>query len=143
MTNAPTARELGAVAEQHGRDIVTLREYEDEKISNLKSSVDDRFEASKEAVSAALAAAKEAVVKTENAAEKRFELLNELRSGVATKEQLEALEKVVSTLEKRTDLNEGRNIGVQTTVGQLVAGVAVFVAFASLIAYIAFNLGHK
>lgn len=148
MSNGnPTTRELGAVTQQHGRDIVTLREYEDEKIENLKSSINERFEASKEAVQAALSAAKEAVIKAELASEKRFESINEFRGQLAdqastlmpraeTEIRLKGITERIEVIDKSVVRSEGRNNGFQLSWG-------IFLAVASLIAYVAFNLGHK
>jgi predicted metal-dependent HD superfamily phosphohydrolase len=83
-----------------------------------------------------LAAAEKAVTKAEISADKRFELLNELRIGVATKEQFEALEKVVGVLSAEvTEMRASRRGGLDSratlfTVGGLVIaalGVAVVV----------------
>jgi hypothetical protein len=55
----------------------------------------------KEGVTTALIAAEKAVTKAEVATENRLTLLNELRSGVATKEQMDALAERVSDLKDR------------------------------------------
>lgn len=75
------------------------------------------------ALQAALAAVKEENRKTEIAAEKRFDLLNELRSGVATKDQLEALEKVVDDLKTSRDTSQGKTYGLSQGWGILI-GIA-------------------
>jgi hypothetical protein len=82
-------------------ETVTLKEYFLKLIAWLKTYVDRRFSDQDKAVQAALASQEKAVIKAENAAEERFKLLNELRQGVATKEQLEALEKLIATLAER------------------------------------------
>lgn len=109
-----------------------------------------RYEAQQTAMSAALEAAdkfnlmilsaqKEAVTKAEVAADKRFDLLNELRMGVATHEQMEALEKDVTRLREEVTGLRQRAVGVSSSlammlgVGGLVIGVisvavAIFVA---------------
>jgi uncharacterized OsmC-like protein len=69
------------------KEYISLREYF-EKILEEKDK----------ALNAALIAVKAENQKTEVAAEKRFDLLNELRGDVATKAQLQALEKVVESL---------------------------------------------
>ncbi len=68
--------------------------------------------AAEKQVAAALAAVKEEGRKTEVAAEKRFELLNELRGDVATKDQVEALEKVVDELKKILNISSGKGQGI-------------------------------
>ncbi len=78
------------------------------------------------AIQAALAAVKEENRKTEIAAEKRFELLNELRGGVATKEQLEALEKIVDVMKTNQATSQGRGLGLSQSWTILI-GVVGFI----------------
>lgn len=92
-----------------------------------------RFDDQTTAINAALQAAKEAVAKAEHAAEKRFELLNELRDGVATAEQLDALEKLVSDLAARLDRIEGRSTGLNAGWGYLVGAAGVAAAVIAII----------
>src|SRR5687768_1606372 len=80
------------------------------------------------ALNAALIAVKEENRKTEVAAEKRFELLNELRSGVATKDQLHALEKSVDDLKSSSDRVEGKSSGYAQFIGWILA-IIVIIAF--------------
>jgi valyl-tRNA synthetase len=86
-----------------------------------------------------LSAQKEAVTKAEVAADKRFDLLNELRMGVATHEQMEALEKDVTRLREEVTGLRQRAVGVSASwammlgLGGLVitivgVAVAIFVA---------------
>ena len=100
----------------------------------LKVLMDERQEHLKElrvsdqrAIDAALVSQEKAIVKAENAADKRFELLNELRSGVATKEQLEGLEKVVTDLKDRLNVNDGTSKGSQISKGNIIAYIGVAV----------------
>lgn len=85
-------------------------------LDTFKEHVDQRFTDQDKAVSAALQAAKEAVIKAETAADKRFELLNELRNGVATVEQLEALEKVVNALQRLVYIGLGAVLALQVVL---------------------------
>ncbi len=96
---------------------VTLREY-----------VEALFREKDKALNAALDAVKEENRKTEQAAEKRFDLLNELRQGVATKEQLIALDKVVAELKDRVGRVEAHSSGVSDTAKVIIAIVTVLVA---------------
>lgn len=64
--------------------------------------------------------------------EKRLDLLNELRSGVATKDQLEALEKVVEDLKVSRASIEGKGEGYKQFLGWIVAGVTIFGIIAGL-----------
>lgn len=95
-------------------DTVTLREHF-EKILEEKDK----------ALAAALIAVKEENRKTEIAAEKRFELLNELRSGVATKDEVRALEKIVEDLKSSRDKGEGKGAGITQFIGWILAAIAV------------------
>ena len=83
----------------------TLKEYLDSLLIEKDKQVD-----------AALVAVKEEGRKTEIAAEKRFDLLNELRQGVATKQQLEALEKVVNALAKLVYIGLGAVLALQVVL---------------------------
>ena len=79
----------------------------------------------KEALQAALVAVHQENRKSEVSAEKRFDLLNELRTGVATKDQLEALEKVVNDLKDRLNTSQGQSQGAQLTKGNIYTAVGV------------------
>lgn len=79
----------------------------------LKVYVDQRFSDADKAIQAALISQEKAIIKAETAAEKRFELLNELRDGVATTDQLEALEKVVSAQSKLIYVGLGALLALQ------------------------------
>jgi len=81
-------------------------------IASLKEYFEKILTEKDKALAAALVAVKEEGAKTERAAEKRFDLLNELRSGVATREQLEALEKIVNELNGRITRSEGKGSGL-------------------------------
>ena len=69
---------------------------------SLKEYFDALREADKDALKAALIAA-----------EKRLDLLNELRQGVATTDQLNALEKVVSALARLVYIGLGAVLALQ------------------------------
>lgn len=96
-------------------------------VDTLKEHLYALREADKRALDAALIAVKEENRKTEAGAEKRFDLLNELRSGVATKEQLESVEKRVSDHQTRLDTIQGRDSGKDISWGKLL-GAAGFVS---------------
>jgi hypothetical protein len=96
---------------------VALREY----VEALLAEKD-------KALVAALIAVKEENRKTEIAAEKRFDLLNELRQGVATKEQLEGVEKLVNALKERQDKSEGRTSGMSDTAKIIVSVITAIAA---------------
>lgn len=102
-------------------------------IVSWKDYVDVRFEAQEKGVQTALSAAEKAVIKAETAAEKRFELLNELREGVATKEQLEALEKVVNELKDRLNTSQGKNSGISAFAGWIVAAIGLAATIITII----------
>lgn len=94
----------------------------------LKEYFEKILEEKDKALVAALIAVKEENKKTETAAEKRFELLNELRSGVATKDEVKALEKVVEDLKSSRDMGAGKDSGIAKFLGWIIAILAI-VAF--------------
>lgn len=122
----------------------TLKVYEDEKLATLKLLMDERKEHLKElraadqrAIDAALVSQEKAIIKAENAAERRFELLNELRDGVATKEQVEAVDKLVDGITSRLDRIEGSGKGTANTIAYLVTAISVVFGAVGII--LAFN----
>lgn len=121
-------------------DVDHLRELIDERDRRYEQ----RYEASQKAldaallsadraVQAALLAAKEAVTKAELSADKRFELLNELRTGVATTEQIEALEKVVTELGNRVTRAEGSGAGKVAMYGWLIAAIGALATIITVV----------
>lgn len=64
-------------------------------------------------VELALAASDKAITKSEQSYNDRFTLLNELRSGVATAEQLQSLALRVQDLTDRINRSEGQGVGVK------------------------------
>jgi uncharacterized membrane protein YdfJ with MMPL/SSD domain len=106
------------------------------KTGTLKEYFEKILEEKDKALVAALIAVKDENKKTETAAEKRFELLNELRSGVATKEEVKALEKVVEDLKSSRDMGAGKDNGISKFLGWVIAILAV-------IAFIMQNLKLK
>jgi hypothetical protein len=121
-----------------------LKDSITDRFSNSDLRYQQRFDAQKEALSAAfaaqetatnaaLAAQKEAVTKAEAAANERFKLLNELRSGVATKEQVEALALRLSDLKERLDKSEGHGAGLNAGWIYLLGAVAAIGTVVSLL----------
>lgn len=78
------------------------------------------------ALAAALIAVKEENRKTEIAAEKRFELLNELRDGVATTEQLQAVQKEMGEIKDRLNRTEGKGIGMKDLWAIILGLIGLF-----------------
>lgn len=126
----------------------TLKEHLEALLAAKDLRDQQRFDASQQAlaaallsadraVQAALQAAKEAVTKAELSADKRFELLNELRSGVATTEQVEALEKVVVDLGRRFDQSEGRTLGGTAKLRGIYAAIAAAVGVIAIVVFLA------
>lgn len=113
---------MGYRVKEDNMESVSLKEYF-EKILEEKDK----------ALNAALIAVKEEGKKTEIAAEKRFDLLNELRSGVATKEQLESLEKLVEDVKDRLTRSEGKGAGSSASWGILVTVISISIAVISLL----------
>lgn len=98
-----------------------------------QKALDAALLAAKEAVQTALLAAKEAVIKAEVATENRLTLLNELRSGVATKEQMEAMAERLADLKERLDRLEGRSGGASALWGYIVGAAGVVAAVVATI----------
>jgi hypothetical protein len=121
-----TTRTLRALMDERDRRYTERYEAQERALAAALLSA-------KEAVAAALAAAKEAVLKAELSVDSRLELLNELRTGVATVEQLNALEKVVDDLAKRIDRSEGRGAGVSAMWGWIAGAVGTVTALITLI----------
>lgn len=116
-----------------GWSVDTLKVLMDERQAHLRElRVSDQ-----RAIDAALVSQEKAIVKAENAAEKRFELLNELRDGVATKEQLGALEKEMGGLAERITRSEGAKQG-STEMRVLISGAVLLVL--SVLAFIGIKL---
>jgi uncharacterized tellurite resistance protein B-like protein len=127
----------------HG-EIANMRELMDERDVRYQQRYDASQKAleaallaADRAVQAALLAAKEAVTKAELSADKRFELLNELRTGVATADQLEALEKIVNALVSRVDRAEASLAGGNARLRGIYAAIGAAVAVVTIIAFVA------
>jgi hypothetical protein len=95
-----------------------------ENAISLKEYVDRRFNDADRAIQAALVSQEKAIIKAEASAERRFELLNELRQGVATTDQLEAQEKVIQSLTDRVTTIESLARGSQLNKSAIYAGLA-------------------
>jgi ferritin-like metal-binding protein YciE len=102
-------------------------------VATLKEHYDQRLRDIDKALQAALAAAERASSKTEVAAEKRFELLNELRAGVATREQLEALEKIVDEVKDQMTRQQGRGAGLNAGWVYLLGALAAVGTIVSIL----------
>lgn len=92
---------------------------------SLREYVDQRFDAADKAVAAALAAQEKAILKAEASAEERFKLLNELRTGVATRDYVEAIEKVNIAVSERVTKLEGQKQGSGDTWKVIVTIISV------------------
>jgi small-conductance mechanosensitive channel len=148
----------GAVSGASGWTLETLKVYFEAVLSERDRAVLAAFAAQKSAVDAALAAADRAVAKAEDAAEKRFESVNEFRNtlkdqqiGLLTRTEAEAefralrekaeaelraMREVISSLTTRLDRSEGREKGIQAS-GTLIAGsIAAVAAIVSIIGVI-------
>lgn len=89
--------------------------------------------AAQTATSAALAAAKEAVVKAEAGVNERLKLLNELRDGVATVAQFNALAEKLTDLAARVDRTEGRAGGLNASWGYLIGAAGLIAAVIAIV----------
>jgi hypothetical protein len=126
------------------REVVVLRELIDERdlryqqrYDASQKALDAALLSADRAVQAALQAAKEAVTKAELSADKRFELLNELRTGVATSAQIDAVEKVINVLTSRVDKAEASLTGGNDKMRGIYAALGASVALISIVVFLA------
>lgn len=129
---------LGAVKEH----FETLRAADELRYQQLREKEQIALNAAllsaEKAVQTALLAAKEAVVKAEIATERRLEGLNELRQGVATKDQLDAMDRRLNELKETVSLflgtQSGRAGGLKDYIGWIVALAGVVAVILSYVA---------
>jgi hypothetical protein len=94
-------------------------------LSERDTRYQQRFDAQTTAIAAAMAAAGSAADKTDVAIDKRLDLLNELRGNVATKDEVNALEKLVNVLTSRLERIEARGAGLNDGWKYLIGAVAL------------------
>lgn len=104
----------------------TLKDYFDMRFDEKALALNSALVAVKDAAAAALAAVKDENKKTETAAEERFKLLNELRGGVVTKEQFDALEKIVEELKIYKAIAESKAESWLVWLGLFFTGASFF-----------------
>jgi hypothetical protein len=92
-----------------------------------------RFDAQNQALEAARMSIKEGVEKAELSVNDRLTLLNELRTGVATTEQLDAQEKLIVALGTRVQQLESEKLGARQLVTRVYAGIGAAVALIGVI----------
>jgi hypothetical protein len=100
-------------------------------IDTLKEMLDERYATQTKALDAAFAAQQVSGQTALVAINDRLRLLNELRAGVATSAELEALEKVVQALTSRVDTSEAMHVGAQSKVANIRGTIAAYVATAT------------
>lgn len=119
--------------------MISLRRHFEALLAQKELRDQQRYDAQTKAVETAMAAAEkfnaailaaqqDAVNKANVSDDKRFDLLNELRVGVATREQVEALEKIVSALSERVGRSAGSGAGMTQALTFVLAAAAVLVA---------------
>lgn len=113
----------------NGWTIESLKEHFEKLIATQQVHFENIQAEKDKALTAALIAVKEENRKTEVAAEKRFELLNELRSGVATKDQLQALEKMVDDLKTSRDKGDGKGDVLAKFGGWIAAAILAILGY--------------
>lgn len=125
-------------------DDVPLREYLESRIGDLDRLTEARFvthrtllDSQAEKVALALASADKAIIKQETATNERLHLLNELRAGVATTNDLDGLERRVNDLKERLDRAEGKGAGLQAGWGYMVAGIGLVVLLVNFAFFVA------
>lgn len=98
-------------------------------IASLKEYVERRFIDNKSALDAAFAAIKEENKAKAISDEKNFQLLNELRQGVATSDQLHALEKIVKALETKQAIVDSKASAWLVWVGLFFTAASFLFSF--------------
>jgi uncharacterized membrane protein len=106
-------------------DDIPLREYLQRQLDDLRTMLDERHTTSTEAVKTALTEQQRALQVSVVSIDKRLDLLNELRVGVATKAEVEALEKLVNGLMSRLDRIEGKGVGLTAGWAMLIGAVGL------------------
>lgn len=113
---------------ESGWTLDTLFTHLSGRIDDAMDRLQERLEAQNAAVDAAFLSQEKAILKREVTDAAKFVLLNELRAGVATSSEVEALEKIVSSVANRVTLIEGRSGGVAASWQVMVAAVLVAAA---------------
>ena len=98
------------------------------------AALDAALLAAEKAASAALVTAEKAILKAEVGTEQRLTLLNELRTDVATVQQLEAVSLRIADIKERLDRMEGAQKGAGSLWGYAVAAVGVVGVVVAIIA---------
>jgi len=122
-----------------------LRAAQREGSMEAKQAVAAALAAQKEAVSAALASVQRESEKTERAAEKRFEGLNEFRGSMQDQQSrlmpraeaevgMGALREKIAELNSRMDRGDGRGAGLNAGWGYLAGAVGLLAGIAGLAA---------
>lgn len=131
-----TAIDVARMSEQIAglyRLINSEHDLTDSKFVTFRTLIDQESKR----VELALNASDKAIGKSELSYDKRFELLNELRSGVATAQQLDAVEKRVADLATRMDRAEGHGAGSKDNKAGIYAAIGGAVALIAIIVFVA------
>lgn len=113
--------------------MISDMKYVEQLLAEMDKRYQQRFDAQEAAISMALAQAEKTVSKAELSAEKRFDLLNELRSGVATRVELESLEKLVTQNSDRLLQNESIAKGANNVASRLVTIISLLAVVTGVI----------
>jgi hypothetical protein len=104
-------------------NVESLKEHLERLLAEKELRDQQRFDASQEAL-------KEAITSLNG----RLQLLNELREGVATEEQLEALKLIVEEIRRRQERTEGHTVGGRAQMTRLYAALgAAFILFSVIV----------
>lgn len=132
MAGAPSEWTVDTLREHMAALLVEVDLRYQQRFDAQQRALDAALLSAKEAVQAALQAAKEAVRKAEDSTEKRLGLLNELRAGVATTEQMDALAVRQAEMKERLDRIEGHSGGMAAGWQILVGAVALVATLVGL-----------
>lgn len=132
----------GVSLKEHFERLLAEKDLRDQqRFDAQEKALTAALNADRLAVQAALTAQEKAVTKAEVAADKRFDLINELRVGVATRDEVQALEKIVTVMRDEVTALRGATAGgasARTTLftigGLVIAAVSAATIVISFVA---------
>jgi hypothetical protein len=119
------------------------RRYE-QRFASVEREIRDGLSAARREVEHALIASEKAILKAEQAAEKRFDAVNEFRQTLSdqastfisrseAQARIEANADKIDVLAARLDKAEGRGSGISSTIGVLIGAGGLLVAVVAVL----------
>jgi hypothetical protein len=129
----------------------TLKEHIDQRFDDNKLALDAALASADRATSAALASSKEAIVKSEAAAEKRFESVNEFRKTLTdqtasfmprseVETRMSALSEKVSGITDRLNTSAGQQEGSKLTKSNIYAAIGIVGTLSGVLTFVIANI---